>query len=149
MAENKNNKKWWLNSTAVTGGLIGICVFVLRFVKGWALDADETKGIFDLLMTMKVEIAGIAASAAIVLSRFKAVDFDKGLLKTKTFWSTVAKGATIVVSAFGIHVDLAHLAESLFDLITLGAATYGSIRAVYGRVNANTKLVIKKAEVIE
>lgn len=137
-----------MKSTAVWAGGIGATVFAARILAGWELDSDETKGVIDNVMNLKGSIAGVVASLGVVVARFKAVNFDKNLLKTRTFWASVGKIIAIVLTMIGIgdnEINMEEVAGKTFDIVTLGTATFTSIMAIYGRVKADKPLEIRKA----
>ena len=141
-----------MKSTAVWAGGIGAAVFAARIFAGWELDTDETKGVVDNVMNMKGSIAGVVASLGVIVARFKSVNFDKSLLKNRTFWASIGKILAIVLTIIGIgdnEINMEEVAGKMFDVVTLGAATFTSVMAIYGRLKADTPLEIRKAVPVE
>lgn len=139
-----------LASSAIWSGGIGALVFGLRLFKGWNLDADEARGILDNLIALKGSAIGFAASAGVIAARWKAWNFDKSVLKSRTFWCAMGKAAAIVLTASGLG-DSANVEQqfgALFDSLTLAAGTATAIGAVAGRLKAERKIEIKKPEVV-
>lgn len=147
------DKKPIFSSSTVWAGSVGLVVFALRIFKGWELDADETRGIIEHLDAIKGSVIGLVASGGIIYSRVKAINFDKSIFKSKTFWASVGQGVGILLAAFGggetSGEDLKELASGSFDTVTLTAGTLTAVMAVYGRLKADTPLTIKRAEIVE
>ena len=132
-----------VQSTAVWAGAVGMIVFALRIFKGWNIDESQISGVVDNAMNVKGSVLGIVASLGIIVSRVKAVNFDKGIFKTKTFWASIGKIAGIALTIFGVgdnEVNMEAVAGNAFDSITLCVATLSSVAAIYGRATATTPI---------
>lgn len=132
------------SSIAVWSGAVGAVVFFLRIWKGWSLDTDETVGFVEHLATLKASIAGLMASVGVIVFRFKAVNFDKSIFKSRTFWMAIGKGAAVIAAAFGADVDLEGAAASAFDITTEVLVAITTVTTIYGRATANKPLSIEK-----
>lgn len=128
------------SSTTVLAGGAGIVIFALRSFTGWDVRSDEANTIIDNLWNIKGSMIGLGASAGIIASRVKSVNFDKSIFKTRTFWCSVGKIAAIAMTALGVgdnQVDMEKVMGSGFDTITLVGATVTSVLAIYGRNKAS------------
>ena len=127
------------SSTTVLAGGAGIAIFALRAFSGWDVSNSEVSTILDNVMNVKGSLIGIAASAGVIVSRVKAVNFDKSIFATRTFWCSVGKMAAIAMTTLGVgdnQVDMEKVLGSGFDTVTLIGATCTSLLAIYGRNKA-------------
>lgn len=141
-----------LKSSAVWAGGIGALVFLARIFAGWDLDTGETAGVLGNLNSIKGSILGLAASFGVIIARFKAINFDKSIFKTRTFWSAIGKILAIVFTIIGVgdnEINMEEVAGKTFDLVTIGITTFTSLLAIYGRVSADKKIEIRKAIPVE
>lgn len=142
---NNTDTKSAINSTAVQAGAIGMLVFLARMFAGWDVNSDDVSPIVSNIDNIKGSLLGFTASAGVMVSRFKAVNFDKSIFKTKTFWASVGKIVAILLTLVGVgdnEINMEKLAGDGFDIASLAIATVTSGAAIYGRVTAAKKLTL-------
>lgn len=115
--------------------LIGIGIALGSKLVG--VNGGEVHSVIDAVKELWPVAVGILADLATLWARVKAVDFDKGLLKTKTFWLQLLSALCVAAGAFGWDLRaLEGIVTRCLDSVPAVVALFGSVVAIVGRMKA-------------
>lgn len=115
--------------------LIGIGIALGSKLVG--VESGEVHSVMDAVKELWPVAVGILADLATLWARVRAVDFDKGVFKTKVFWFQMLSALSVAAGAFGVDLTaLEGIVTRCLDSVPAVVALFGSVVAIIGRVKA-------------
>lgn len=133
------------SSLTMRGVMLTLVSYALTFLSP-ALDRQEMQGVIDGVLQLWPELLGITTALGAAVHRLQAWNFDKTMLRSKTFWAGVVGAAIALMNAFQMPTEgLQDLADHIFAALAKAGPLIGSILIIIGRVRAKQPLQIRRA----